>query len=131
MISFFLPATFHEIKFGNKECTFQEVLTRTQAGAKFGQSISFQIPKVSIENVAWLYENVATRWIAFFQDHAGRTRILGDPSLPCELSFSSVVNSDSSSAVSLSCESSHPAYFTDSMPDLERIFSPGFGESFG
>jgi|GEM_PF-5605667 len=131
MISFFSEAKFFNMAFRNKECFFNEALVRGESGTKFTQAIQFTFPRTSIFTNAWMVDNINTRWIVFFEDHLHEVRILGTPSLPADLVISSVLNADKTTSAQLSCESLHSAYYTDSMPDLERIFGSGFGESFG
>jgi len=116
--------------FRNKECLFNESLTRTEAGPKLTQTIQFTLPQSMIETDTWIMDNVNTKWIAFFEDHLRKIRILGSPSIPAELGFGSMISADKSATFSLRCEATHPAYHTDAMPALERVFSSAFGESF-
>lgn len=130
MISFFSEAFLFRMKFRNKECTYQEASSMSEAGIKYTHSIQFSISQLNLQNTTWLFDNVNTRWIAFFQDHLGNNRIAGSPSIPMMLNFGSQLTTDSSTSVSLVCESTHPAWFSDSLPDLQRLFTSGFGENF-
>jgi len=130
IISFFSDATVYRMEFKNKDCTYQEPATTSEAGIKYTQSIQFGISQLNLQNTSWLFDNANTRWIAFFQDHLRNNRIAGAVSIPMAMNFSSQMGGENNTNVSLVCESTHPAWFTDSMPALERVFSSGFGESF-
>lgn len=130
MISFFSEPLLFDMKFKNKECTYQEVPASNEAGIKYTQSIQFSISQMSLVNTTWLFDNVNTRWIAFFQDHLGVVRIAGNTFTPMTMNFGSQLAADGNTSVSLVCESTHPAWFTDSMPALQRVFASGFGENF-
>jgi hypothetical protein len=130
MISFFSDVMVYRMKFRNKECTYQEPPSPSDAGVKYTQSIQFGISQLNLENTSWLFDNVNTRWIAFFQDHLRNTRVAGSTSIPMVMNFGSQLGSENNTTVSLVCESTHPAWFTDSLPALNRVFESGFSDSF-
>lgn len=130
LISFLLEPLVFRMTFKNKECTYQEVAAGSEAGIRYTQSIQFGVSQVNIENTAWLMDHIHTRWIAFFQDHLGNVRIAGTTALPMTLSFSSQLTSDNNTMISLVCECTHAAWFTDSLPKLQRVFTSAFGENF-
>lgn len=130
MISFFSDPLVYRIKFRNKECTYQEPASDSEAGVKYTQSIQFGISQLNIQNTSWLFDNVNTRWIAFFQDHLRNNRIAGIPSIPMIMNFNSQLGNENNISVSLVCESTHPAWFADAPPVLNRVFESGFSDVF-
>jgi hypothetical protein len=131
MISFISEIVFYKMNFRNKTCVFEEGLSRDAAGEKFAQSISLSVSQVSLDHTAFLYANSSKRWIAFFQDHLGNARVMGSPALPVQMGYGSVIAADNNHSITLGTESTHPAWFLDAMPELSRVFSPGFSENFG
>ena len=130
MISFFSDVKAYQVKFRNKECTYQEPTGMSEAGIKYTQTIQFGISQLNLQNTSWLFENSDTRWIAFFQDHLRNNRIAGTTAIPMVMSFGSQLGSENGSSISLVCESTHPAWFSDSPPALQRVFESGFSDSF-
>lgn len=130
LISFFLDPLLFRMKFKNKECTYQEVAASSEAGIRYTQSIQFSISQLNAGHTAWLMNHVHTRWIAFFKDHLGNVRIAGTTALPMTLNFGSQLAADNSTTVSLVCECTHAAWFTDSLPSLQRVFTSAFSENF-